>query len=30
MHALARQIAYGKQGKITAGEWQAQKITASW
>ena len=29
MHALARQIAYVKQGKITAGEWQAQKITAS-
>lgn len=29
MHALARQVAYGKQGKITVRDWQAQKNTAS-
>jgi TnpA family transposase len=29
MHALARQVAYGKQGTITARDWQAQKNTAS-
>jgi TnpA family transposase len=29
MHALARHVAYGKQGKITARDWQEQKNTAS-
>ena len=29
MHALARQVAYGKQGTISARDWQAQKSTAS-
>ena len=29
MNALARQVAYGKQGTITARDWQAQKNTAS-
>jgi hypothetical protein len=29
IHALARQVAYGKQGKVTARDLQAQKNTAS-
>lgn len=29
IHALARQVAYGKQGTITARDWRAQKNTAS-
>ena len=28
MYALARQVAYGKQGITTARDWQAQKNTA--
>lgn len=29
LHALARQVAYGKQGTIGARDWQGQKTTAS-
>jgi TnpA family transposase len=29
MHALARQVAYGKQGQITSRDWEAQKNTSS-
>ncbi len=29
IHALARQVAYGKQGKITARDFEAQKNTSS-
>ena len=29
MHALGRQVFYGKQGKVTARDFQAQKNTSN-